>query len=135
MTTALISPTARPLENNLGKSGFRVLTWPEVMVSAAADRSSLDESIENLFGYDWLILKNEHAAEFFLRRLIETTNHIATLDEIQVLAIGEPTVAKLIDAQAHVDISLDRHRHHALVASLESYLGGEIGRASCRERG
>jgi uroporphyrinogen-III synthase len=125
MTTALISPTARQLENKLEKSGLRVFCWPEISVGAAADCSSLDESIENLFGYDWLILKNEHAVEFFLRRLIETRSHIACLDEIQALAIGEATVAKLVAAQVHVDISLDRHANNSLVASLESYLGVE----------
>ena len=125
MTSVLISPTDRQLKISLGQSGRRVFMWPELDVSEPSDRAALDESIDNLFGYDWLILKNDRAAEFFLRRLIELHHQTASLDELHLLAMGEATVAQLVDAQVHVDISLDRHAHDSLVAALRSYAGGE----------
>jgi uroporphyrinogen-III synthase len=125
MTSVLISPRHHELAAAYEQSGRRVFTWPELAVAELGNNFSLDESIDHLFGYDWLILKNDRAAEFFLRRLIEVKHHTTTLDEIHVLAIGEATVAKLVDAQVHVDISLDRHAQNSLVASLRSYVGGE----------
>ena len=130
MTSVLISPRHHEFAAACEQSGRRVFTWPELDVAELNNNFSLDESIDHLFGYDWLILKNERAAEFFLRRLIEAKHHTASLDEVHVLAIGEATVAKLVDAQVHVDISLDRHTKNSLVASLRSHVGGEESLAS-----
>ena len=130
MTSVLISPRHPELAATYEQSGQRVFMWPELDVAELNNNFSLDESIDHLFGYDWLILKNERAAEFFLRRLIEVKHHTASLDELHVLAIGEATVAKLVDAHVHVDILLDRHMHDSLVASLRSYVGGEESIAS-----
>jgi len=130
MTTVLISPRHHEFAAAYEQSGGRVFMWPELDVAELNDNFSLDESIDHLFGYDWLILKNERAAEFFLRRLLVVKHHTANLDEVHVLAIGEATVAKLVDAHVHVDISLDRHMNSSLVASLRSYAGGEESLAS-----
>jgi uroporphyrinogen-III synthase len=130
MTSVLISPRDPEFAGVYAPSDRRVFTWPELDVAESNNNFSLDESIDHLFGYDWLILKNERAAEFFLRRLIELKHHTASLDEVHVLAIGEATVAKLVDAQVHVDISLDRHAQNSLVVSLRSYVGGEESLAS-----
>jgi uroporphyrinogen-III synthase len=130
MTSVLISPRHHEFAPAYEQRGRRVFTWPELDVAELNNNFSLDESIDHLFGYDWLILKNERAAEFFLRRLIEVKHHPASLDEVHVLAIGEATVAKLADAHVHVDNSLDRHMKYSLVASLSSYVGNEESLAS-----
>ncbi|HXI22684.1 MAG TPA: uroporphyrinogen-III synthase [Pyrinomonadaceae bacterium] len=130
MISVLTSPRHHEIAAAYEQSGRRVFIWPELDVAELNNNFSLDEAIDHLFGYDWLILKNDRAAEFFLRRLIEVKHHTASLDEVQVLAIGEATVAKLVDAQVHVDIALDRHTNNSLVASLRSYLGGEESLAS-----
>src|ERR1043166_1798936 len=89
MTSVLISPTERQLKISFEQGGLRVFTWPEINLTESDDHTSLDEAIENLFGYDWLILKNERAAEFFLQRLTELKNQTGSLDELHVLTIGE----------------------------------------------
>ena len=60
MTSVLLSPseTDRELAVSLENSGARVWTWPSVVIHEPNDDSSLSEVIDNLFGYDWLILKN-----------------------------------------------------------------------------
>src|SRR2546423_13723878 len=98
MTNVLISPRQHEFAASYKQTGRRVFIWPKLDVGELNNSFSLDESIDHLFGYDWLILKNERAAEFFLRRLIEVKHHPTTLDEVHVLAIGEATVAKLVDA-------------------------------------
>jgi uroporphyrinogen-III synthase len=125
MTSVLLSPRHPEFAGAFTPSDGRVFIWPELEVAELNNPFLLNESIDHLFGYDWLILKNERVAEFFLRRLIELKHHTASLDEVHMLAIGEATVAKLVDAQVHVDISLDRHAHNSLVESLRSYVGGE----------
>src|ERR1043166_9519554 len=131
MTSVLISSRDPEFARAYAPSDGRVFTWPELDVAELNNNNfSLDEAIDHLFGYDWLILKNERAAEFFVRRLIELKHHTASLDEVHVLAIGEATAAKLVDAQVHLDISLDRHAHNSLIASLRSYVAGDESLAS-----
>ena len=122
MTTALISPDQLQLQKDLENSGVRVFTWPELNVTHVDDSSLLDEAIENLFGYDWLILKNVYAAQFFLLRLIELKDHAAELDDIHVIAIGEAASTRAIEGHVHVDILLDRHAPHLVIPSLSSYV-------------
>jgi len=123
MTSVLVSPGDQDLAAQLERLGARVITWPQLNLSEAGDASMLDQAIADLFGYDWLILKNDRAAEYFLRRF-RLDNAADSLEQLRVLAIGEATTEKLIDSQIHVDVSLDRVSFRNLFAAIESYLGG-----------
>ena len=59
--TILIAPSAlRALVVELDRYGARVINWPEIEIGDPESFTALDEAIENLFGYDWLI--SEHPA-------------------------------------------------------------------------
>src|SRR5256714_209721 len=72
MISVLLSSSAADCElaTSLEKSGARIWAWPALAIDEPDDDSSLSEAINNLFGYDWLILKNAHAADYFLRRFL-----------------------------------------------------------------
>jgi len=124
MTSVLISPTdsERELALGLERQGIRVITWPETKLSEPEDSLGLDQAIQDLFGYDWLILKNERAAEYFLRRF-QLLNQPAATDDLRLLTIGESATDKLVEAQVHVDVSVDRFSAGKVFAAIESYLG------------
>ena len=109
MTNVLLSPEAsdRELATALEKSGVRVWTWPLLAIGAPADDSSLREAIENVFGYDWLILKNARAADYFIRSFL-AEHPPEELDELRVLAIGSETYDKTSELHIHVDIAVER---------------------------
>jgi uroporphyrinogen III methyltransferase / synthase len=105
---------------------LRLLHWPTLEVHEPESFHPLDEAIDNLFGYDWLLIKNEHAAEYFLRRFEE--NHTADeLDQIRVLAIGDAAAERLARSQIHVDLPLDRFPVPDSVVALEAYAGQVTG--------
>src|SRR5215831_1061770 len=122
MINILTSPFDHELAAALERSGARVSIWPPVKMSAPADDSSMREAIENLFGYDWLILKNLRAAEYFLRAFFLKHN-AEELDELRVLTIGSPAAEKFTESQLHVDIMLEEFRHGSIYAEIESYVG------------
>ena len=122
MTSVLVSPGDQDLAAQLERLGARVITWPRLNLSEAGDASTLDQAIADLFGYDWLILKNDRAAEYFLRRF-RLDNAADSLEQLRVLAIGEATTEQLIDSQIHVDVALDRSAFKNVFAAIESYLG------------
>src|ERR1700686_2768239 len=123
--TVLVSPSVtRELTTELERQGARVLTWPKLDIRALDNCDALDESIENLFGYDWLIFRNVNAVNFFLRRFQDTGHEISELDSLSVCGVGAEAVYKLEAAQVHIDVIPDRASTQAAFGAIETYAGG-----------
>lgn len=118
----LLSPSEAEsgLTRELVSLGVRVVHWPRLSIDEAQDNFQLDDAIDNLFGYDWLIFKSAAAAQFFLRRF-ERNHQTHELDNLKILAVGERTQQALTQAQIHVDVMVDRSTD--VLAALESYAG------------
>src|ERR687889_1285915 len=71
--------------------GARVVACPTIEIVPPASYAQLDEAIDNLFGYDWLVLTSANAAENFLARLAAAGKDVSELDELHVCAIGGAT--------------------------------------------
>jgi len=126
MTSFLLSPAdARSgLSGMLERLGARVIRWPELKLDAPESCFALDEAIENLFGYDWLILRNKIAATYFLQRF--GRNHQPEeLDDLKILSIGDQTSQALAQSHIHVDLLIDRSAY--VFKALESYVGDFAG--------
>ena len=104
--------------------GARVVACPTIEIVPPASYAQLDEAIENLFGYDWLVLTSANAVEHFLARLSAAGKDVSELDELHVCAIGEATAARLVGAHVHVDVIPEKSRAEGVFAALENILGG-----------
>ena len=122
----MVSPDGRHAEfaTELERHGARVFTWPRLDISQVENHAALDEAIENLFGYDWLIFRSIHAVDFFLSRFRELARDISELDALRVCAIGEAIKVKLEEFQVHVDVIPDRMSSASALSALESFAGG-----------
>jgi uroporphyrinogen III methyltransferase/synthase len=109
------------------------MTWPELAIQPPQNFGALDEAIENLFGYDWLILVSEDAARFFLERLIKQGHEVSELDSLRVCAIGETTAASLEKAHVHVDVIATNVVASAVIEQIACYIGGReaLRRLNC----
>src|SRR5260370_16906100 len=97
--TILIAPSGeRALTAELTRHGARVITWPKIEIIDPESFAALDEAIQNLFGYDWLVLANPNAAGFFLRRLQNLGHEISELDALRFCALNDATRQQLSDA-------------------------------------
>src|SRR5258708_3773761 len=112
------------LAPELTRHGARVIAWPKVEIIDPESFADLDEAIQNLFGYDWLIFANQHAAGFFLRRLQNLGHEIGELDALRVCALDAATRQQLEEAHVHVDLSPERPATDGVLAALETYTGG-----------
>lgn len=123
--TVLITPSVtRELASELESRGARVLAWLKLDSGNLANPASLDEAIENLFGYDWVIFRNFNSADFFLRRFEELGRDISEMDALRVCAIGEATIKRLDESQVHIDVNPDRLSSESAFAAIETYAGG-----------
>ena len=123
--TVLVSSAgaASELGIELERSGARVITAPEIEIHEPESHIALDEAIENLFGYDWLIFANVHAVDYFLRRFHQRNHDVNELDDLRVCAVDESSHTRLEEVQVHVDL-VAGHGASKVIDALEAYLGG-----------
>ncbi|HEU4795236.1 MAG TPA: uroporphyrinogen-III synthase [Pyrinomonadaceae bacterium] len=104
--------------------GAKVIICPTIEIAEPESYERLDEAIDHLYGYDWLIFTSANAIEFFLRRLNTRRVKIEDLDEIKVCAIGQASADKLRDAHVHVDVVPSQAKAEGVYAALTEYAGG-----------
>lgn len=125
-STVLLSPTetAGELAAELRRSGARVLAWPALNFGPLEDHEALDEAIENLFGYDWVMFPTGGSVDFFVQRFLSLGHDVSELDALRVCGVGEDAVSRLGESQIHIDVIPDRPTHSAVFEALETYVGG-----------
>jgi uroporphyrinogen III methyltransferase/synthase len=104
--------------------GARVIICPTIEIAEPESYERLDEAIDHLYGYDWLIFTSANAIAFFLRRLTTRGIAIDQLDVIKVCAIGQASADKLRDAHVHVDVIPSEAKAEGVFAALTEYAGG-----------
>jgi uroporphyrinogen III methyltransferase/synthase len=121
----MVSPEALPeLATELESCGARVISWPAVEVGDPESFTALDEAIENLFGYDWLLFRNAHAAEFFVKRFQNLGHEVSEVDTLRICAIGKATVEKLQALQMHIDVIPTSPNANIVADEIGNYVGG-----------
>ena len=124
--TVLVSSVgaAAELGIELERSGARVITAPEIESHEPESYVALDEAIENIFGYDWLIFASVHAVDYFLRRFHQLNHDNSELDDLRVCAIDGAGRTRLEEMRVHVDLMPDGHAASRVIDALEAYVGG-----------
>jgi len=118
------SDQAQEFVNELAQYGAEVILCPTIEIRELESYDRLDDAIEHLYGYDWLIFTSVNGVEHFFRRL-ETREHNASdLDELKVCAIGEATAERLRNLQVHVDVIPEEFKAEGVFAALERFVGG-----------
>jgi uroporphyrinogen III methyltransferase/synthase len=107
----------------LERFGARVLLCPTIEIAEPESYDSLDEAIDHLYGYDWIIFTSVNGVDYFLRRLDSRGHEISELDKLRVCAIGEATAERLRGAPVHVDVIPEEFKAEGVFAALEQYAG------------
>ena len=84
--------------------GAEVVLCPTIEICELESYERLDEAIDHLYGYDWLIFTSVNGVEYFFRRLKARARDASDLDELKVCAIGDATADSLRDLHVHVDV-------------------------------
>lgn len=116
---------AESFANELETLGAEVLVCPTIEIAELDNYERLDEAIDHLFGYDWIIFTSANAVEHFFRRFAASNHSISECDDVRVCAIGEPTAGKLHDINVHVDIVPTDTKAEGVFLALKEFVGGE----------
>jgi len=109
--------------------GARVVSCPTIEIAPPESYAELDDAIENLFGYDWLVFTSANAVEHFCRRLEASGKDVSELDELRVCAVGDATADRLADERVHVDLVPQKFQAEGVFEALENFLGGRAALA------
>jgi uroporphyrinogen III methyltransferase / synthase len=115
---------ASEFATELERHGAKVMVCPTIEISDPESYDRLDEAIDHLYGYDWLIFTSVNGVDFFLRRLAAKGKNVDELDELKTCAIGAATADQLRDAHIHVDVVPQEFKAEGVFTALMSYIGG-----------
>jgi len=116
---------AAELATLLEDFGATVLICPTIEIREPDNYERLDEALDHLYGYDWLIFTSANGVEYFNKRLLTRGMNLEDLDEIRVCAIGQRTAEKLHDAHIHVDLVPSLSTAEGVFAALSEFTGGD----------
>jgi uroporphyrinogen III methyltransferase/synthase len=108
----------------LERYGAEVILCPTIEICELESYERLDEAIEHLYGYDWVIFTSVNGVDHFFKRLKARELTASDLDELRVCAIGEATAARLRDLHVHVDVVPEEFKAEGVFAALERFVGG-----------
>jgi uroporphyrinogen III methyltransferase / synthase len=111
----------------LKKYGAQVVLCPTIQISALDSYERLDEAIDHLYGYDWLVFTSVNGVEYFFQRLNVRDRSRSDIDALRVCAIGEATAERLNDLHVHVDVIPDEFKAEGVFQALKSFVGGTDG--------
>ena len=111
---------AGELSRKLEALGAEVLEFPTIEIQPPRDFGPLDEAIQNLDSFDWLVFTSVNGVEAFVGRL---KHHGLDLRAIprhaKVAAIGPATAQGVEKAGLRVDVTPEEYRAEALIGALK----------------
>jgi uroporphyrinogen III methyltransferase/synthase len=87
------------------------------------DWSELDQAIEKIDTYNWLILTSVNGVKFFFRRLIERERDIRDLKGVKICAVGTKTAAAIKKYGIKVDLIPKQFNAEGLIEAFAAEHG------------
>jgi uroporphyrinogen-III synthase len=111
---------------DLKQRGEKLLILPPVR----AFKLDLDDTaagyLKNLSAFDWLVLTDVFAADYFIESLGEHGMDFFELDEQTVCAIGEAVADRLRFVQVHADVIPSKIADEAVFSAISNYAGSDL---------
>jgi uroporphyrinogen III methyltransferase/synthase len=123
VTTRALAQSA-DFNAELERYGARVVHCPTIEIAELESYELLDEALDHLYGYDWLVFTSTNGVDYFMRRMEARGLDVSELDELRVCATGAATADRLRDARVHVDVVPGEFKAEGVFEALKDYLGG-----------
>lgn len=113
---------ASALSGKLEELGARCIEAPAIKITAPESFALLDEAIQRLNTYAWLIFTSVNGVDYFYRRLYEAGRDTRSLSGIQVAAIGVQTAERLKTYGVTADIVPTEFRAEGIIDALADHI-------------
>jgi len=102
----------------LTASGANCLECPTIRIAPPEDWELLDQAIQGLSAYQWLVFTSVNGVRFFFKRLFELGKDVRALHHIQIACIGPATEKRLRDFGLTCDILPESFRAESVVEAF-----------------
>lgn len=115
---------AEDFARELEQRGATVIACPTIEIAAPDSYARLDEAIDHLYGYDWIIFTSVNGVDHFYERLVTRGHNVGDVDELRVCAIGDATAQRLREVKIHVDVVPTEFKAEGIFSALVEFAGG-----------
>ncbi len=112
---------AGALSKSLLSLGARVIECPTIRLVPPDDWGPLDQALDHLDAFDWLVLTSPNGVEFLFNRLKELKKDARALAPVRLAVIGPATAEKLEAYGLRADLVPEEYVAEGLVRSLASH--------------
>jgi uroporphyrinogen III methyltransferase/synthase len=113
------SDQAAEFSERLRSLGADAIELPVISIQPPEDPAPLDQAIERLASYDWLIFTSVNGVRFFLDRLDHSPHDLRSL-QARICAIGPATRRAVEDLHLKVDLMPEEYVAEGLVKAFAS---------------
>jgi uroporphyrinogen III methyltransferase/synthase len=112
---------ASDLSRRLMDLGAAVIEAPTIEIAPPGEWSDVDEALERIERFDWVIFTSANGVHFVKQRLLETGRDARAFAGVKIAAIGDATAAAIgNDLCLNVDLCPDSFVAEALAEALSS---------------
>ncbi len=105
------------LKDALENLGAEVVSCPVIEIRSVTgkDESDLDNTLQNISGFGWILFLSPNGVRYFFRRMQQTRKDIRSLSGCQIFSMGPSTTRTLNEYGIHPDASpLESHANGVL---------------------
>ena len=103
----------------LSAEGAHPIAFPTIKIAPPVSWQELDESIDKLTTYDWLIFTSANGVQFFFERLRDKNKDIRDLKGIKICCIGPATARQIEDKGIKVDLIPEQFIAEGILESFD----------------
>ena len=109
---------ATSLVERIEALGGEVVEFPTIEIRPPDSYAPLDQAIQRIGTYDWLIFTSVNGVEQFLKRLEKLGKTLGDLAGIEVVAIGPETANRLVAARIHPSVVPRQYQAEGILEAL-----------------
>jgi uroporphyrinogen III methyltransferase/synthase len=104
--------------------GAEALIAPTVVIEPPEDFEALDDAIDRLATFDWLVFSSAHGVHALFDRIEARGRDTRAVGTLRIAAIGPGTARALADYRLKADLAPSEHRSEALAEALAAQAAG-----------
>lgn len=116
---------ASAMVESLESLGADVIEIPVIKFTAPTDYSSIDDAIEDIARFDWILFTSANGVEWFIKRLMESGKDIRAMANAKLGAIGPRTAAALEKLKLRADYIPSRYIAESVVEEIPEDISGK----------
>ncbi len=106
--------------------GAEIFEFPTIEIAPPESYRELDESIDKIETYNWIIFTSANGFKYFMQRLLEKQRDIRDLKGINICAIGTKTADSIINYGIKVDMIPEEFNAEGLIKTFIKGQGSKV---------